>query len=113
MWKVSLSPALIPPFRMWWHLHITEEVYPEEGYTMRSAMRSFFWRGADLGRGGALVAWSSVCRPFADGELGIHHLQHANSALLCKWVTRVMQPSDDLVSHLLRESYGSTLDWKE
>ena len=74
-------------------------------------MQSFFWRGADPGRGGALVAWSSVCRPFADGGLGIHHLQHVNSALLCKWVTRVMQPTDDLISHLLRESYGSTLDW--
>ena len=52
-----------------------------------------------------------MCRPFTDGGLGIHHLQHANSALLCKWVTRVMQASDDLISHLLRESYGSTLDW--
>ena len=71
---------------------------------IESAMRSFFWRGTDPGRGGALVAWSSVCRPFADGGLGIHHLQHANSALLCK-------PSEDLISHLLRESYGSTLDW--
>ena len=54
-----------------------------------------------------------MCRPFADGGLGIHHLQHANSALLCKWVTRVMQPSNDLISHLLRESYESTLDWDE
>ena len=74
-------------------------------------MRSFFWRGTDPGRGGGLVAWSSVCRPFADGGLGIHHLQHANFALLCKWITRIMQPSEDLISHLLRESYGSTLDW--
>ena len=80
---------------------------------LKSVMRSFFWRGADLGRGGALVAWSSVCRPFADGGLGIHHLQHANSALLCKWVARVMQPSEDLISHLLREVYSSSLDWDE
>ena len=60
-------------------------------------------------QGGALVAWSLVCRPFADGGLGIHHLQHANSALLRKWVARVMQPSEDLISHLLWEAYGSTL----
>ena len=78
---------------------------------IESAMQSFFSRGADPGRGSALVAWSSVCRPFADGGLGIHHLQHVNSALLCKWVTRVMQPSDDLITHLLWESYRSTLDW--
>ena len=78
---------------------------------IESAMRRFFWRGTDLGRGGALVAWSSVCRLLADGGLGIHHLQHANSALLCKWITRILQPSEDLISHLFRESYGSTLDW--
>ena len=59
------------------------------------------------------MAWSSVCQRFADGGLGIHHLQHANSALLCKWVARVMQPSEDLLSHLLREAYSSTLDWDE
>ena len=69
---------------------------------IESAMRSFFWRGTDPGRGGALVAWSLVCRPFVDGGLGIHHLQHANSALLCKWITRIVQPSEDLTSHLLR-----------
>ena len=82
-------------------------------WCLESALRSFFWREADPGMGGALVAWSSVCWPFADGGLGIHHLQHANSALLCKWVARVMQLFKDLISHLLREAYSSTLDWGE
>ena len=29
----------------------------------KGAMRSFFGRGADAARGGALVAWSTVCQP--------------------------------------------------
>ena len=80
---------------------------------LEGAMRSFLWRGADSARGGALVAWSSVCRPFSDGELNIRHLLHANSALLCKSVVQVLQPSDDMISCLLREAYGATLDWGE
>ena len=38
------------------------------------------------GGGGAFVAWSSVCRPFADGGLGLRHLKYASSVLLSKWV---------------------------
>ena len=76
-------------------------------------MQSFLWRGTDFARGGALVAWSSVCRPFSDGGLGIRHLLHANSALLRKWVVRVLQPSDEMISCLLREAYGASLDWGE
>ena len=78
---------------------------------LESAMRSFLWRETDYARGGALVAWSSVCRPFSDGGLGIRHLLHANSALLCKWVVRVLQPCDEMISCLLCEAYGASLDW--
>ena len=78
---------------------------------LKGAMRSFFWRAADLAKGGALVTSISVCRPFADGGLCMRHLQHANSVLLSKWVVRVMHPSEDMISHLFREAYGSTLDW--
>ena len=33
-------------------------------------------------------------------------------ALLTKWVRRMMQPSGDLVSIVLRDWYGSSLDWE-
>ena len=78
---------------------------------LESIMRRFFWRGNDSARGGALVAWSLVCRPLSDGGLGIRHLHHNNVALLCKWIARVMKPADDTLSHFLHEIYGSTLDW--
>ena len=78
---------------------------------IEGAMRRFFWSGSDTARGGALVAWSTVYRPVAHGGLGVRHLQHTNMALLSKWVTRVMKPSNDMVSILLHEAYGQSLDW--
>ena len=74
-------------------------------------MRRFFWHGTDTVRGGALVAWTLVCRPLSDGGLGIRDLHHNNLALLCKWIARVMNPTDDALSHFLHEMYGSPLDW--
>ena len=78
---------------------------------LEGIMRQFFWHGTDTVRGGALVAWDSVCRPLSNGGLGIRHLHHNNLALMCKWIARVMKPADDILSHLLHEMYGSTLDW--
>ena len=58
------------------------------------------------------MAWSTVCRPVTQGGLGIHYLQHTNMALLAEWVRRMMQPSGDLVTVVLRDGYDSSLDWE-
>ena len=81
---------------------------------LEKIMRSFLWRGPqpDEARGTALVAWSTVCRHINQGGLGIRHLQHTNMALLTKWVCRMMQPLGDLVTVVLRDEYGSSLDWE-
>ena len=63
-------------------------------------------------RGGALVAWSMVCRPISQGGLGIRHIQHTNAALLAKRVLQVMQPSGDILSLLFRQVYGHSMDWE-
>ena len=77
-------------------------------------MQSFLWRGSqpDEARGTTLVAWSTVCQPVTQGELGISHLQHTNMARLTKWVRQMMQPSGDLATAVLRDRYGSSLDWE-
>ena len=79
---------------------------------LEKIMRSFFWRGPqpDESQGAVLVAWSIVCRPVSQGELGIRHLQHTNLALLTKWVHQMMQPSGDSATVVLRDGYGSLLD---
>ena len=76
-------------------------------------MRRFFWQGARTPetRGVALVAWSIITRPKSLGGLGIRQLRLTNSALLTKWVGRMMGLSEDLVEALLRDCYGATIDW--
>ena len=73
-------------------------------------MRQIFWPGTAATRGGTLVAWDVACQPLTDGGLGIRHVQHINAALLGKWVSRVMKHADDIVSRLLHEMYGCSLD---
>lgn len=48
-------------------------------------MREFLWKGAQaaqLGRGGAKVAWNEVCRPKRAGRLGRPDLRNWNYATL-------------------------------
>ena len=80
---------------------------------LESVMRGFFWRGPrqEGSRGVALVAWENVCRPVSQGGLGVPHLQQANTALLTKWVARLMQPSGEMVVTILRDEYSASLDW--
>ena len=81
---------------------------------LKKSMRSFLWRGSqpDEAQGTTLIAWSTVCWPVTQGGLGIRHLQQTNMALLAKWVQRMTQPSGDLATVVLRDRYGSSLDWE-
>ena len=83
-------------------------------HQIQTIMRWFFWQGTRLSesRGVALVAWRTVCSPKSLGGLGILHLRHTNTALLAKWVNRIMQQAKDLVVVVLRDSYGATIDWE-
>ena len=49
---------------------------------------------------------------YVSGRLGIRHLQQTNTALLTKWVHWMIQSSGDLVSMVLRDGYGSSLNWE-
>ena len=60
----------------------------------------------------ALVAWRTICHPKVLGGFGIRHLKHTNTALLVKWVNRIMQQAEDLAVVVLRSSYGAAIDWE-
>ena len=77
---------------------------------LEGTMRSFFGMGQRPRGGGALVAWTTVCWPVAYGVLGIHHLDHTNTALLSKWVIQVIDSTRDMVSTVLHEQYRHSLD---
>ena len=77
---------------------------------MEAIMRNFFWHGAETDgtRGQALVKWSTVCRPTVEGGLGVRNLKHTNTALLMKWVRRLMQAPSDMATQVLMGSCGRT-----
>ena len=81
---------------------------------LEQLMRRFFWHGSRPEKTQAvpLVAWETVCRPIKQGGLGVRQLQHTNTALLAKWVHRILHPSGDLTSIVLRDEYGGALDWQ-
>ena len=59
----------------------------------------------------AMISWDVVCQSIKGGGLGILHMQSINTALLTKWVTRIMGPEEDLAALILRDNYNMGLDW--
>ena len=81
---------------------------------LEQVMRGFFWLGTrpEESRGVALVAWETVCHSVDQGGLGDRQSLHTNTALLSKWVCQLLQPTRDLVTTVLRDEYGTTMDWQ-
>jgi mannosylglycoprotein endo-beta-mannosidase len=53
---------------------------------MNKIFRGFFWAAKERANGGqCLVAWSSICRPFEFGGLGVKDLRLQSLALRVRW----------------------------
>ena len=50
----------------------------------------FFWQGDDEKKKYRLAKWNVVCRPKEYGRLDIHDLQVKNTALLGKWMFKLL-----------------------
>jgi hypothetical protein len=50
----------------------------------------FFWQGDSKKKKYRLAKWSVVCTPKDQGGLGIHDLEVKNTALLRKWLFRLL-----------------------
>ncbi|KAL0304923.1 UNVERIFIED_CONTAM: putative ribonuclease H protein [Sesamum calycinum] len=57
---------------------------------LEQKMRTFLWQG-HTGRGNAKVAWDQICKPKAEGGLGISSLITMNQALILKQLWRILQ----------------------
>ncbi|KAK4383980.1 hypothetical protein Sango_3102300 [Sesamum angolense] len=57
---------------------------------LEKKMRTFLWQGQS-GRGNAKVAWAQICKPKAEGGLGISSLITTNQALILKQLWRILQ----------------------
>jgi hypothetical protein len=66
-----------------------------------------FWQGDSEKKKYGLVKWSVVCRPKDQGGLGIHDLQAENTALLGKWLFKLLTKDCVLQTLLKRKYVGS------
>jgi hypothetical protein len=67
----------------------------------------FFWEGIGDKRKFHWVNWPAVCRPKDQGGLGVINSRFMNIALLCKWIWRLFDSSeqDKLWFKLLQAKY--------
>ena len=83
-------------------------------------MRQFLWKGQGRGQTyGASIGFLGDCVSTykagggrGEGGLGVLHIQSMNTALLTKWVERIIGPRDNLAMSVLRDSYGRRLNWE-
>jgi hypothetical protein len=67
----------------------------------------FFWQGDSEKNKYRLVKWSVVCRPKDQGGLGVHDLEVKHSALLGKWLFKLLT-EDGGWQTLLKRKYTGT-----
>ena len=66
-----------------------------------SLSRSFVW-----GSGQHLVSWEKICKPKAEGGLGIRGSRDMNKALIAKVGWRLLRDSESLWARVLRSKYN-------
>jgi hypothetical protein len=66
----------------------------------------FFWQGDSEKKKYRLAKWSVVCRPKDQGGLGIQDLKVKNTALLGKWLFRLLTEEGVWQTLLRRKNVG-------
>jgi hypothetical protein len=64
----------------------------------------FFWQGDSEKKKYRLTKWSVVCSPKDQGGLGIHNLEVKNTALLGKWLFKLLT-KEGMWKTILRRKY--------
>ena len=68
--------------------------------------RNFLWGGLGDGFKHHLVGWNTVCRPIANGGLGIRRVAVTNRVLLGKWMWRFGREENHLWRQVIAAKYG-------
>jgi hypothetical protein len=73
----------------------------------------FFWQGDSEKKIYRLAKWSVVCCPKDQGGLGIHDLSVKNTALLGKWLFKLLT-DDGIWQNILKKKYiGFFSEWEQ
>jgi hypothetical protein len=65
----------------------------------------FFWEADAKKRKYHMIRWVDLCKPKAQGGLGISNSRMMNLALIAKWVWKIAQNIDGLWAKLLKAKY--------
>ncbi|KAL0281797.1 UNVERIFIED_CONTAM: hypothetical protein Sradi_7286600, partial [Sesamum radiatum] len=86
--RVQLIKSVLSSLHMYW---ASVFLLPKSIINaIESRMRSFLWQGSS-GRGIAKVSWAQICKPIAEGGLGIKRVLFMNQALMMKQLWRLLQ----------------------
>jgi exonuclease III len=77
--------------------------------TIKSLQRNFLWQGFNTGKKIALVSWDKICRPKAQGGLGLRDPSIMNKILSAKIWWRWLKNPRDLWARLWRKKYAPTV----
>ncbi|KAB1205646.1 hypothetical protein CJ030_MR7G017818 [Morella rubra] len=60
-------------------------------------LRSFLWKGSELGKGGVKVAWKDVCLPKEEGGLGLCDVANWNRASMLKHIWNLFRDTNQSI----------------
>lgn len=67
----------------------------------------FLWCGNEEKRCISWVSWTNICKPKAEGRLGVKHMDFFNKDLLCKWKWRILTERETVWRNILEARYGN------
>ena len=90
--RVQLAKSILFSVQAYW---TSLFILPKSIIRMvEQTLRSFIWKGSELSRGGAKVAWKDLCTPKKEGGLGLIDLEAWKSEAMCRHIWHLFSDKD-------------------
>ena len=82
--RLLLLQAIIASIDIYWssHVYLPKQVIEK----IEQLMRRFLWKGTQLSKYGAKVAWDDICKPEKEGGLGVKKISDYNAAMMLRYI---------------------------
>ena len=93
--RLQLIKTILSSLHVFWtsHFMLPKKIIKR----VEQHMRDFLWKGQELRRGGAKVAWKDVSKPMKEGGLGIRNLNEWNQAAIAKLIWKIQDPTSSSI----------------